>query len=81
MVRVKLAYGKFSVWVYSESNGPHKLPHRHLHWSDDAAVVALPTLEVIAGPRLSREARTLLEDHVEEICRVWDERNPERTVE
>jgi len=75
MVRVKPAYGKFSVWVYPVSNAPHKLPHCHIHWSDGASVVALPTLEVIAGPRMSREAR------IEDICRAWDERNPERTVE
>lgn len=81
MVRVKLAYGKFSVWVYSEINAAHKLPHCHIHWSDGASVVALPTLEVIAGPRLPREARTLLEVHLEDICQAWDERNPERTVE
>jgi len=81
MTRVKLAYGKFSVWVYAEADQPHKLPHCHVKWSDGDTVVALPTLLRIAGTELPARAPKLLEDHLEEICKAWDELNPTRTTE
>lgn len=81
MTRVKLAYGKFSVWVYAEADQPHKLPHCHVKWSDGDAAVSLPSLLEIAGAELPKPAKKLLADHLEEICQAWDLLNPTRNTE
>lgn len=73
--------GKFSIYVYAESGQPHHLPHCNVRWSDGSTQVALPTLLVIVGNPLPKEAWDLLRDHLEEICAMWDELNPGRVIE
>ena len=79
MVRV-VNRGRFAVYVYAEVGQPHHLPHCHVRWSDGDAQVVLPTLRLLAGDTLPREAHRMLVEHVEEIIAAWECLNPERTV-
>jgi hypothetical protein len=54
-----LQVGKYAVYVYREVGGSHHLPHCHVRWPDGSIVVALPSLDVIAGGHLPREAREI----------------------
>jgi hypothetical protein len=80
MVRV-FSEGGVSVYVYIESNQPHKLPHCQVRFSDGSnSQVALPTLALLAGRSLPRAIRDLLEQRLDELCDAWDRLNPERRV-
>ncbi|MGH7600781.1 MAG: DUF4160 domain-containing protein [bacterium] len=70
-----LQVGKYAVYVYREIGGSHHLPHCHVRWSDGSVVVALPSLDVIAGGRLPRGAGELVADHLEEIWEAWNQLN------
>jgi len=70
-----LQLGKYAIYVYREVGGSHHLPHCHVRWPGGSVVVALPTLEEIAGGQLPRDARKLVPDHLEEICEAWDQLN------
>jgi len=76
VVRV-MSRGRFSVYVYAEVGQPHHLPHCHVMWPEGSAQVALPTLALLAGPRLPGAARVLLLDNLERLCDTWDTLNPE----
>jgi len=75
-----LSFGKYSVCVYPEYGQPHHLPHCHVRWPDGNVKVALPDLMIIVGGELPREARTVLLENLDEICRCWNQLNPLRTV-
>jgi hypothetical protein len=80
MVRV-FSEGGVSVYVYVETNQPHKLPHRQVRFSDGSnSQVALPTLSLLAGRSVPRAVRELLVLRLDEICNAWDHLNPERRV-
>lgn len=70
-----LQLGKYAIYVYREVGGSHHLPHCHVRWSDGSVVVALPTLEVIAGGQLPREAQKLVANHLDEIWNAWNQLN------
>jgi hypothetical protein len=46
-----------------------------VRWSDGSVVVALPTLDVIVGGQLPREARIFVADHFDEIWEAWNQLN------
>ena len=63
----------YGIYVYVD----HPPPHCHVRCSDGTTiVVALPTLDVVHGNRLSKRLRKLLEDNLEEIYEAWDQLNP-----
>ncbi|GEM_PF-3028653 len=68
--------GKYAIYVYREIGGVHHLPHCHVRWADGSVVVALPTLDVIAGGQLPRDARKLVADNLEKILKAWYQLNP-----
>lgn len=72
--------GTYAVYVYREYDQPHKMPHCHVRSTGADSVVALPTLQVIVGPPLTRKMRELLISSLDEICDGWDELNPEITT-
>ena len=43
-----------------EASGPHRLPHFHAYYQEEAAVVGLDPIEVLAGS-LPRRQRRLVE--------------------
>lgn len=63
------------VYVYAEVGGKHHMPHCHVHWKDARTVVAIPSLEVIVGRKLSKRVHITLKDHLEEIAAAWKELN------
>ncbi len=70
-----LQVGKYAIYVYQEIGGAHHLPHCHVRWPDGSVVVALPSLDVITGGQLPREAGELVADHLEEIWEAWNQLN------
>lgn len=72
--------GTHAVYVYPESDQSHKMPHCHVRSTGAETVVALPTLDVIVGPPLTRKMMELLISSLNEICDCWDELNPEITT-
>jgi hypothetical protein len=70
--------GTFRVYVYANDDNPHHLPHCHVYWDgdDQASVVSLPELDVLAGDSLPRKARRYLEANLDELVEVWQRLNP-----
>ena len=72
--------GNVTVYVYSEGGQPHKMPHCHVRSPDNTTIIAIPSLERIIGPPLSKPVRKLLIDSLDKICDCWNELNPEETT-
>ncbi len=60
--------------MYMEAGGPHHLPHFHAYYQDEATVVGLDPIEVVAGT-LPRRQRRLVEAwaelHQDELLADW----------
>ncbi len=73
---VIIRIGKITIRVYSEKQTKHKLPHCHVCEDGEVSTsVALPTLNVLVGPRLSKESRLLLKENLEKIIQAWEKLN------
>ena len=70
--------GTYRVYIYSNDNNPHHLPHCHVYWDgfDRASVVSLPDLHVIVGDALPRVVRRLLANNVALLVAQWHALNP-----
>ncbi len=69
--------GKYSIYVYVEVGQPHHLPHCHVRWVEGETLIELPSLKVLAGMPLPREAKQLVFQNLEEICTQWENLNIE----
>lgn len=78
MVRVAQR-GRFSVYVFDETQSPHHLPHCHVRWAGGSSAVGLRDLRVLRG-ELPASARKLLEAHDDEIRAAWNRLNPRRPI-
>ncbi len=68
--------GRIIVRVYCEIGSPHHLPHYHVQEGDEAvSVVSLRTMNVIAGPKLSRAAREVVAANLDKATAKWNELN------
>jgi len=67
----------FVIYVYSEALNKHHMPHCHVRSPDGDIVVALPTLTVLVGGKLSKRAKNLLLENIDKICEAWNKLNPE----
>ena len=67
----------FAIYVYSEAMHKHHLPHCHVRSPDGEIVVILPTLSVLVGGKLSKRAKSLLLENIDQICEAWNKLNPE----
>jgi hypothetical protein len=73
--------GFFDIYVYAnEVMQPHHIPHCHVLSANGDTVVSLPDLGIIVGKPLSRRARKLALDYIDEICESWNKLNPELTI-
>ncbi len=70
--------GTFHVYVYSNDDNPHHLPHCHVYWDghDGSSVVSLPDLGLLVGDKLPRKARRFLQANVEDLTGAWNRLNP-----
>ena len=60
--------------MFVEPSGPHHRPHFHAYYQDSVAVVAIDTIELIAGSFPSRQQRLVeawAEIHVTELRHDW----------
>ncbi len=63
------------VRMYAEVGGPHHRPHLHAYAGQTSIVVAVDTIEVMAGTMSVRQQRLLLawaELHQDELRRNWE---------
>jgi hypothetical protein len=70
--------GTFQVYVYTNDDNAHHLPHCHVYWDgkDSSSVVGLPDLAVIVGDALPRAARRYLGANVDALVEAWQRLNP-----
>lgn len=71
-----LTIGAVSVYVYDERGQPHMLPHCHVRWSGQDAVLALGTLTLLVGPEPSKAVLEHLAANLETLWAEWDRLNP-----
>jgi hypothetical protein len=60
--------------MFAEPGAPHHRPHLHAYYQDDVAIVAIDTIEVIAGGLPRRQLRLVeawVEIHKEELATDW----------
>lgn len=58
-------------------NGDHPPPHCHVRMADGTVTrLAIPSLQILTGPKLSRQAMDLVYEKLEEICAEYDRINP-----
>ena len=73
--------GILAIYVYSsEAMQRHHSPHCHIRSTGGEIVVALPTLVIIVGGKLSKRAKSLLTENLDKICDAWNQLNPEITT-
>jgi hypothetical protein len=72
--------GFFAIYVYYETMQPHHQPHCHIRTPDSDTVVFLPLLKPLTGKGLSRRAKSLLRNNLDELCDAWNKLNPEREI-
>jgi hypothetical protein len=72
--------GKYAIYVYKEVGNQHHLPHCHVRWPDNDAVLSIPLLHQIAGSPLPKSARQMLLTRLNDICNSWNLLNPERSI-
>jgi hypothetical protein len=65
----------YVVSIYFERGMKHHLPHCHLKWDEQAAVVSLPMLSLIAGDTLPPAGSGLLAENISTLIKKWEELN------
>jgi hypothetical protein len=55
----------FVVCIHCELGGRHHLPHCHLRWGDEEAVVSLTTIQVLVGDDPPPHGRAILIENAE----------------
>jgi len=71
---LSMFYG-IKVMMYTFDNRQHHLPHIHVQYQDDEAVLELPTGNLLAGDLPSKKLRmvqTWIEIHEEELMQCWE---------
>ncbi len=74
MVRV-VSQGRYRIYVWAEEGVRHHRPHCHVEWADGRCVVALDTLDVLAG-HATPAALHLVVAHWDELQAAWSRLNP-----
>lgn len=62
------------VRMYMEAGGPHHVPHFHAYYQDEAAVIGVDPVDLIAGALPRRQQRLVeawAELHQEELLADW----------
>ena len=74
MPAISMFYG-IIVYMYFVDNKQHKLPHIHVKYQDDEAVVAVPDGEVLEGSIPGSKMKLLqawIELHKDELYADWE---------
>ncbi len=73
MPTISMFYGLI-VRMYYFDNQRHKMPHIHVHYQNDAAVIEIPTGELLEGSLPKRKRKLVdawIEIHQEELMADW----------
>lgn len=76
MGQVSLFFG-IAVYMYTEMNSPHKLPHIHVVYGGAKAVLSIPDGEVLASTpdfpaKKLRAVQTWIDMRTEDLMTDWD---------
>lgn len=64
---------KFSVYVYPDDHPP---PHCHIRYKDDSSVVVtIPLMVPLYGGTISKEAKKVVKENLNELSKVWEKLN------
>jgi hypothetical protein len=63
----------FVVSIFFERGVKHHLPHCHIRWGGDEAVVTLPTMRKLVGTSLPKAGTELLAQNVDLLVAKWVE--------
>lgn len=73
MPTISMFYGLI-VRMYYFDNQQHKMPHIHVHYQDDSAVIEIPTGKILEGSLPTRKQKLVdawIEIHQEELMADW----------
>jgi hypothetical protein len=65
----------YVVSIYCERGGRHHLPHCHLRWGDQEAVVSLATMRRLVGDEVPASGIQFLVENLNLLVKKWDELN------
>ena len=65
----------YVVCIYCEQGGRHHLPHCHLRWGDQEAVVSLATMRRLVGDEVPARGIEVLVENQDHLVKKWDELN------
>ncbi|WP_414692241.1 DUF4160 domain-containing protein [Pedobacter sp. CFBP9032] len=69
---------KVKIFIYANDHPP---PHCHVIINKVETRVILPTLEILSGPKLTKEALDLLLEKLDDLCDTFDHYNPKKHLE
>jgi hypothetical protein len=65
----------YVVRIYCERGGRHHLPHCHLSWGDQEAVVSLATMRRLVGDEVPASGIEILVENHDHLVKKWAELN------
>ncbi len=65
----------YVVCIYCERGGRHHLPHCHLSWGDQEAVVSLATMRRLVGDEVPASGIEILVENQDHLVKKWAELN------
>ena len=65
----------YVVCIYCEQGGRHHLPHCHLRWGDQEAVVSLATMRRLVGDEVPARGIEILVENQDHLVKKWAELN------
>ena len=65
----------YVVCIYCERGGRHHLPHCHLRWGVEEAVVSLVTMRRLVGDEIPPSGKAILVENRDLLVKKWDELN------
>lgn len=65
-----------NIYIYDDEHPP---PHCHVIFNDGSeTVVGLPFLDCWYGKTLKKKLKRFLEEHIDQLIDVWENKHPER---
>lgn len=71
-------FRNYRFYVRAEVGNRHHAPHLHVEWPDDSCVLLLPTLELLGGTPIPRDAREYILENLDVIVENWNRYNASR---
>lgn len=66
------------IMIYAADHPP---PHCHVIRKGVETRVVIPTLEILTGPKLTKEEEAMILEKIEDLCDAFDKFNPDQHIE